>query len=260
MAATSARSFVMQKIRNFAIYNLGFPVVRTVERLLDRFSQVGDAAIFDHSHFSWCQELETNWKSIRHELDEIVKHRERLPNLQSIAVDQASLTTDDGWKTYFLYAFGYKSEANCQRCPETTRMLERIPGLKTAMFSILSPKKHIPRHRGAYKGLIRCHLGLLVPGPRGACRMELADETIHWGEGELFIFDNTRHHEVWNDSDSIRVVLLFDIVRPFPFPISTINATIIRLMSWSSYIRDARKNQARWEREFEASVGAGGAS
>jgi beta-hydroxylase len=173
-----------------------------------------------------------------------------LPSLQEIA-PQGDLTTDDGWKTYFLYAFGYKSESNCRRCPETARLLEQIPGLKTAFFSILAPNKHIPRHRGAYKGLIRVHLGLLVPEPIEACRMELDGEIVHWEEGQLVIFDNTRHHEVWNDTDDRRVVLLFDIVRPLAFPASAINSMVLRLIGWSGYIREARRKHALWEKQFE---------
>jgi len=35
--------------------------------------------------------------------------------------------------------------------------------MKTAFFSILAPGKHLPAHRGPYKGVMRYHLGLLIP-------------------------------------------------------------------------------------------------
>lgn len=55
---------------------------------------------------------------------------------------------------------------NCARCPRTMELLRKVPGAKTAFFSILSPHMHIPAHCGPYKGVIRCHLGLIVPNPK----------------------------------------------------------------------------------------------
>ena len=52
---------------------------------------------------------------------------------------------------------------NCQRCPLTTQLVESIPGMKTAFFSIMLPGKYIPEHRGPYKGLLRYQLALKVP-------------------------------------------------------------------------------------------------
>ena len=36
----------------------------------------------------------------------------------------------------------------------------------------------------------------------------------HWTPGELLIFDDTIEHAAWNDSDQLRVVLIFDIWHP----------------------------------------------
>ncbi|NIP29217.1 MAG: aspartyl/asparaginyl beta-hydroxylase domain-containing protein, partial [Candidatus Dadabacteria bacterium] len=69
-----------------------------------------------------------------------------------------AITTDNNWKTYFLAGYGIESKENCKRCPETARILKKIPGMKTAFFSILSPKKHIPAHKGPFNGVLRYHL------------------------------------------------------------------------------------------------------
>ena len=95
----------------------------------------------------------------------MLSYRDALPNFQDISVDQASITDDDGWKTYFFFGYGFRSEANCARCPETAALLDRIPGLTTAFFSILSPHKHIGEHRGPWRGVLRYHLALRVPEP-----------------------------------------------------------------------------------------------
>ncbi len=39
-------------------------------------------------------------------------------------------------------------------------------------------------------------------------------ETRAWREGEAFAFDDTIEHEAWNDSDDLRIVLIFDIWIP----------------------------------------------
>ena len=39
-------------------------------------------------------------------------------------------------------------------------------------------------------------------------------ETRAWREGEAFGFDDTIEHEAWNDSDQLRVVLIFDVWNP----------------------------------------------
>ena len=78
--------------------------------------------------FAWIPDLEDDWPTIRAELDQVLSYRDDLPNFQDISVDQASITDDDGWKTYFFFGYGFRSEANCARCPQTAALLERSPG------------------------------------------------------------------------------------------------------------------------------------
>jgi len=107
---------------------------------LGYFSQVGDRPFFDADQFDWVTELESNWHAIREELEGILVDSDQLPTFQEVSPTQAALTTDDLWKTYFFYGYGYKVEKNCEACPETTRLLEQVPGMKTAFFSILGLK------------------------------------------------------------------------------------------------------------------------
>ena len=166
-------------------------------------------------------------------------HREAIPNFQDISTLQPGLTEGDQWKTFFLYAFGHKLEHNCARCPQTTRLLGRIPGMKTAMFSILSPKKHIPEHRGPYKGVLRYHLALLIPEPSSSCRIRVGDDIRCWEEGKSLVFDDTHPHEVWNDSNAFRAVLFVDFVRPLLFPLSLLNRWTIWAISKRPYVTEA---------------------
>jgi len=232
---------------------VGRKLLRSVDRFIVRHSLVGNPAFFDPADFAWTRELEANWAMVRAELDEILRERDALPNFQDISEDQKRLSQDDQWKTFFLYGYGYKMKENCERCPETTGLVEGVPGMKTAFFSILAPGKHIPAHRGPYKGMMRYHLALRVPEPRERCRIRVGQEVAHWEEGKSLLFDDTYDHEVWNDTDGVRVVLFLDVERPMRFPASLVNRMAFTLIRLSPYVQRARRNQKRWlQRQAQA--------
>lgn len=184
------------------------------------FFRDGHKTFFDPESYPWVATVEAEWTNIRRELESLLTRREEIPNFQDISDAQKDLTEGEQWKTFWFYAYGQKAEVNCARCPETTRALRHIPGMKSAMFSILAPKKHIPEHRGLWKGVLRYHLGLIVPGPEGSSRIRVGNEVRAWKEGKSMIFDDSHPHEVWNDCESQRVVLFVDFERPLFPPLS----------------------------------------
>lgn len=230
----------------------GRKIILRVQKLMGRYSLIGDRQFFDPKNFPWSREIEANWKTIRDELDEVMQYQDQLPNFQDISPDQKKIATDDKWKTFFFFAYGLRSEDNLRRCPQTARLLDKIPGAKTAFFSILTGRKHIPEHCGPYKGVIRYHLGLIVPKEKEACRIRVGDKIAHWEEGKSLFFDDTFPHEVWNDTDSMRVVLFMDILRPLPVPVALLNDLIIKIIAASPFIRDAKKNHDEWEKRMAA--------
>ena len=234
----------------------GEKVLRQLEQLIARFSLIGDATFFDSQQFSWVAHLESHWQIIRQELDSVLNNVDELPNFQDISTDQYSITQDNRWKTYFLYAYGLKVAKNCKRCPETTRLIEQVPGMKTAFFSVLLPHKHIPEHCGPYKGVIRYHLALKVPDQKG-CRIRVGNDIRHWEEGKSLVFDDTFPHEAWNDTEDIRVVLFLDFVRPLRFPLSVLNQLIIQLIAWSPFVQSGKKNLEQWEQLKDTPASSG---
>jgi beta-hydroxylase len=89
-----------------------------------------------------------------------------------------------------------------------------------------------------YKGVLRYHLGLIVPGPAGSCKIRVGNDVRSWQEGKSLIFDDSHPHEVWNECDSYRVVLFVDFVRPLLFPISVLNKSIIWMIAKTPSIRE----------------------
>jgi ornithine lipid ester-linked acyl 2-hydroxylase len=223
-----------------------FHLLHAIERPFVWFSLHGEKEIYASADFPWVRELERNWRAIRSELEQVLAHRNLIPNFQEISPEQAEITRDDKWKAHVFYAYGVKAGRNCRESPVTASLLASVPGIKTAFFSILSGGKHIPSHRGPYKGLLRCHLGLVVPGPADACRIRVGRSEARWREGQALVFDDTFMHEVWNDSPRERVVLFIDFLRPMRFPMSWINRVILQLVVRSPYGRRIVRNFAQW--------------
>src|SRR5438874_13529279 len=120
------------------ILHYGRKIILQVQKLMGRYSLIGDHQFFDPAMFPWAGEVEAGWGTIRAELDMVMRHRDALPDFQEISPDQKHIATENKWKTFFFFAYGLRSEENLRRCPGTARLLDNIPGVKTAFFSILS--------------------------------------------------------------------------------------------------------------------------
>jgi len=230
---------------------VGERFLRWLDRYFGRRSLVGDHTFFDQAAFPWIAELEAGAPTIRRELESVLEYRDDLPNFQDISTDQLQLTSDDGWKTFFFYGYGFTAGQNVERCPETARLLRQIPGMTTAMFSIFAPHKHIPPHGGPYKGVLRYHLGLMVPEPASECGIRVGDDVRHWAEGKSLVFDDTWEHEAWNHTDGTRVVLFVDFKRPLSRTARLLNEAVLRIIGFSPFIQDAKARHNAWERRFE---------
>lgn len=222
-------------------------ILRSIETLIGRTSPVGDRHFFETEQFSWVAAMEASYPDIARELSVIMNDLADVPAFEVISTDQKAITNDGRWKTYFFRGYGVDFPPNCRACPMTWEALGRIPGMTTAFFSILEPGKQIPPHRGPYKGVLRYHLGLVVPQrPEGAW-IEVGGERRHWRNGGSLIFDDSFAHRAGNDTDEVRVVLFVDFIRPLPAPVSWLNALIINLISRSPYVQEGKRNSEDWQ-------------
>lgn len=229
---------------------LVFAALCWVERRVIASSRVGSTAFFAEDHFPWLPDFKAAWPAILADVQTVLPDRARLPAFQDISKEVGYITHDDRWKTFMLLGYGERSEANLRRCPATATALQHIPGIRTAFFSILEPGKRLPPHRGPYNGVLRLHLGLIVPLPAERCWIRVGSDHRHWQPGEVLIFDDALNHEVHNDTDGVRVVLFIDFLRPCRWPVNWLNWFVVFAARFSPLVRDARRNQERWEREF----------
>ena len=188
---------------------------------------------------------------VRRELDAILPYKASIPQYHEIDKNQTyiagTIDQDRAWRTYMLYAVGHRNEVYASQCPHTAALLAKVPNVVNAFFSILEPGKSIPAHEGGYRGLLRYHLGLLVPRDQPP-HIRVKDQIFRWQEGEAFIFDDSWEHEVINRSAELRVILAVDILRPLPWLPQMLNRAVVWWMSRSDEYRklnDAIKSAAQ---------------
>ncbi len=158
---------------------------------------------YETDKFQFIAQLEFNWLLIQQELIQL-QPKCFAPWLETSLYNQ-------GWDVFGLYAFEQKLDTNCCFCPETTKLVEAIPGMTTAGFSSLAPGTQIAPHVGYSNTVLRCHLGLAVPQD---CGIRVGTQIRQWAEGKCLIFDDTVEHEAWNHGDRSRIVLLVDFKKP----------------------------------------------
>jgi ornithine lipid ester-linked acyl 2-hydroxylase len=241
------------KRRRF-IKRSGKKLIRGLAGFLGRQSKVGDRPIHANEDFSFLAPFTENAEAILAEANSILKHREDIPAFHDISPDQMKISKGTGWRTFFLFGFGQRLERNCSQAPVTARLLERVPHLQTAWFSILAPRYHIPAHRGVTKGILRAHLGLVIPQKAEDCYIRVGDQIKIWRKGQIFVMDDTYEHEVYNNTDDERVVLIFDFDRPMRFWGRTLNTSFLRLMKLTAYYQDPKRNLMSFEERFEAAT------
>ena len=236
------------------IKQAGKTFIRSMSEFLGRQSLVPDTPVLDPSQFAFTKTLETNWQAIRDEAKTILEHRESIPSFDQVSPDQKRISKDGSWRTFFLFGFGARLEKNCAKAPATTKLLEQVPGLQTAWFSILAPGYHIPAHRGVTKGILTCHLGLIIPKERDRCRIRVEDETLVWEAGKTLMFCDGYDHEVWNDTEEERTVLLLQFDRPMRLPGRLFSKAFVGLLKMTAFYKEPKKNMAGFEDRFEAAT------
>ncbi|WP_213781814.1 aspartyl/asparaginyl beta-hydroxylase domain-containing protein [Caballeronia sp. dw_276] len=213
----------------------------------------GQQRFFDSADFSWTRAIEARWPGLREEVGRLLVAVDRLPGFEDIQHEQRQLSTDKRWKIFPLHVYGHHFARNSERCPQLAASLREIPHLRAAMLSILQAGKVLHPHEGPYNGVLRYHLGLVVPEPE-QCGITVGGETRRWEEGASLIFDDSHTHQAWNNGTRDRVVLFVDFDRPLPSALARRNEIEIARISRSSFIMDAIDEWHRWEAAYGAEL------
>ncbi|HUB91912.1 MAG TPA: aspartyl/asparaginyl beta-hydroxylase domain-containing protein [Dyella sp.] len=158
------------------------------------------------------------WPALREEALAVAARMQTIPRFHEVMPAQTPISAHDGkdWRVYILKVYGTNVDKHLATCPTLAQLLASSPDVLSATLSFLAPRKHIPRHRGPFRGVLRYQLGLSVPRDaqgQPAAVLSLDDREYRIGDGEHLLWDDTYPHEVWNHSDEMRAALLLDVRR-----------------------------------------------
>jgi aspartate beta-hydroxylase len=135
------------------------------------------------------------------------------------------------WSVYPLWHDGAQIPDHLRKCPSTAAALEQLPLCDVpqrapgAFFSVLSPRTRLPPHTGTTNTRSIVHLPLVIPA---GCGLRVGASARSFRKGEAWVFDDSIEHEAWNDSDEIRIILIFDIWNPL---LSATERDLVRAMT-----------------------------
>jgi len=186
------------------------------------YPNLAPTEFFDRAAFPWLDPIEAATDEIRDEFLAVLQTEEGFTPYITYPDDVpqnqfAELNNSPRWSALHLYKLGKLVEENAAKCPATMRALQHAPQpdqpgrTPAAMFSLLRPKTRIPPHNGVTNSRLVTHLPLIIPE---GCRFRVGSDSRHWVPGKAWVFDDTIEHEAWNDSERMRVVLIFDIWHP----------------------------------------------
>lgn len=181
---------------------------------------------FDREDFPWLDAFEAATGAIRDEFLTALQSEEGFEPYITYPPDVphnqwVELNNSPRWSALHLYKMGTLVEQNAVQCPTTMSLLAHAPQpdqpgrTPAAMFSLLKPMTRIPPHSGVTNVRLVTHLPLIVPAD---CGFRVGNEVREWVPGKAWVFDDTIEHEAWNNSDKLRVVLIFDIWHPHLTP------------------------------------------
>jgi len=203
-----------------------------VRRLYD--ARISGAAILDSELlFPDAPRFIAAWPQLRLEALQLVERLQSVPRFHELMASQAEISANDGrdWRLFVLKAYGAEIRKNKLACPQLAALLASTPDVLSASLSFLGPHKHIPCHRGPFRGVLRFQLGLSVPTDaegRPASVLVLDNQELRIGNGDALLWDDTFPHEVWNRSDEIRIALLLDVRRRgMPFDMTVLSRLLI---------------------------------
>jgi beta-hydroxylase len=180
-------------------------------------------AVFDARTVPGLDKIRANYPIIREEAKAM---RDAGVFQRAPSVDQPGYNTFEkgGWRLYSLKWYTKECEPSAVKmCPKTCAIVDSIPAIRSAMFTVLPPGARLGRHHDPVASSLRYHLGLLTPNS-DKCALTLDGVDYPWRDGEELLFDQTYLHSAVNKTDTVRVILFCDVektqLRKFVKPIA----------------------------------------
>lgn len=221
------------------IYDLSVRALRSIYSAHVSTPPVLDADVL----FPAAHRFAAAWPDIRDEALSLARQLNKVPRFHELMKEQAEISANDGrdWRVFLLKVYGVDVAKNMAACPRLTELIASEPDVISATLSFLGPHKHIPRHSGPFKGVLRFQLGVSVPlatDGRPASVLAIEDKEYLIGNGDYLLWDDTYAHEVWNRSEEVRVALLLDVRRRnMPTSLTLLSRLLIASIGFTARIR-----------------------
>jgi aspartyl/asparaginyl beta-hydroxylase (cupin superfamily) len=170
-----------------------------------------EPAVYEPEQYPAIRYVLDNYPAIREELHDYINRKFDISFRNPSAPE---MTYPDSWKNIYFKNYLLRYRIGEKYFPKTAAILHGHPDITLAGITTLAPKSHLKMHCGETNAIIRCHLGLKVPGKLPELGFRVKNIDLAWEEGKVFAFNDAFQHEAWNDTDDYRYVLVFDIIRP----------------------------------------------
>jgi aspartyl/asparaginyl beta-hydroxylase (cupin superfamily) len=191
----------------------------------------------------WHEQLVRSWPDIRSEWDAFRTAGGRLPRIEDLLGEHQG--NSEVWAAGLLVAGGRPVGPHLARFPQTVRALGVVPGLRSALWSVLAPGAVLPEHRGPNAGVLRYHLGVVCPA---GATLSVAGHEVRYVEATGILFDDTVAHSAVNPATTERVTLFCEIERPLGVPGRWLNAAVQRALGFDRRYRSAPERAVAWDR------------
>jgi tetratricopeptide (TPR) repeat protein len=175
---------------------------------------------FEREEFPWVEALEARAEEILAEVTERYRLEEDTrPYLTGDGYDSQfdDIAGTTNWGACRFYNGFNRNEQVCRKFPVTASVLDSLPLFRVqgnameALYSVLKAGKRIPEHQSVSNAKLTVHLPLIVPDK---CYLDVQGETRQVEFGRCLLFDDTAIHGARNESDELRMNLLFQVWHP----------------------------------------------
>jgi aspartyl/asparaginyl beta-hydroxylase (cupin superfamily) len=192
---------------------------------------------FYHQKPNWADDFVVNSTNIQKEWNTYVLSKGYGFQFDKISKEQKELNRDKGWQVLPIFGFTKFNEKVLDDFPLLSSLIRKHKSKITlVMFSTTDSGKTIPKHHGNNHGVLRMQLGIEIFEPE-KCLLKVEEKIFILKENEYLIFDDTFEHELINNSETKRTVLIIDFYKELPFIYHIINKYLIFKLGKSDYVR-----------------------
>ncbi len=186
--------YMKSPIDRLYFQNMKRPMFGILNSLIDIFFH---SQIYRIHDFTGLWLIKFHYKKIKKEFDEISK-----------TLNKNYFHDSDHWfdknDNYYFY--------RVKDFPVTNSLVQQIPSIykNTAVFAVIEGPMYIAPHRAETNFLLRYHLTIQS---EDTCTLYTYNKSHVHEDGQAFLFDHARYHEVNKPGNGKRVVLILDVRR-----------------------------------------------